>query len=108
MNSGNLAVLRVIGYHKDKGGTAPVCEVLDWTGTETPTEETLRSVPVKEGEVFRHKVHRLMVLGFNKVAATRIALLNFRLEPFHKPISPQTVVLWKDMDDRLTRWFQLE
>jgi hypothetical protein len=108
MNSGNLAVLRVIGYHKDKGGTAPVCEVLDWTGTETPTEEMLRSVKVKEGEVFRHKVHRILVFGLNKDAARRIALLDFRLEPFHKPISPQTVVLWKDMDDRLKRWFLLE
>jgi len=108
MNSGNLAVLRVIGYHKDKGGTAPVCEVLDWTGTETPTEEMLRSTQVREGEVFRQKIHRIIVFGLNKDAVRRISLLDFRLEPFHKPICPQTVVLWKDMDDRLKSWFQLE
>lgn len=108
LNSGNLAMLRVIGDHKDKGGTFPVCEVLDWTGTETPTVEMLRSTQVKEGEVFRQKIHRLILLGFNKAAARRIALLDFTLEPFHKPICPQTLVLWKEMDDRLKGWFQIE
>lgn len=34
--TGNLAILRVIGYHSDKGGTSPICELLDWTGTEMP------------------------------------------------------------------------
>ena len=68
----------------------------------------LRSVQVKEGDVFRHKVHRILLFGLNKDAARRIALLDFMLEPFHKPISPQTVVLWKDMDDRLKRWFLLD
>lgn len=108
LNAGNLATLRVIGFHKDKGGTFPLCEVLDWTGTETPTEEMLRSAQVKEGEVFRHKVHRLIVAGFNKSAAKRITILDFTLPPFHKPICPQTLVLWKDMDDRLKSWFQVE
>ena len=108
MNSGNLAMLRVIGYHTDKGGTSPVCEVLDWTGTETPTEEMMRPIPVREGEVFRQKVHRLMLLGLNKDAARRTACLDFTLAPFHKPICPQSVVLWKDLDDRLKRWFQME
>ncbi len=108
LNSGNLAVLRVIGFHKDKGGVFPICELLDWTGAETPTEEMLRSAQVKEGEVFRHKIHRVILLGFNKDAARRIVLLDFTLAPFHKPICPQTLVQWKEMDDRLKSWFQME
>jgi hypothetical protein len=106
--SGNLAVLRVIGYHTDKGGRTPVCELLDWTGTELPSKETLRSSKVKEGDAFRHKVHRLMLLGLNKDVAKRIVRLDFTLDPFHKPICPQSVVRWKDLDDFLKRWFLLE
>ncbi len=108
LNSGNLAILRVIGYHTDKGGKFPVCELLDWTGTELPAQETLRSANVKEGEFFHQKIHRLMLLGLNKDAAMRIVRLDFTLEPFHKPICPQTLVRWKDLDDSLKRWFLME
>jgi hypothetical protein len=106
--SGNLAILRVIGYHADKGGTSPVCELLDWTGTETPSQEVLRLAKVKDGEAFGQKIHRLMLLGFNKDATRRTIRLDFTLEPFHKPICPQSAVLWKQMDDFLKRWFQME
>jgi hypothetical protein len=106
--SGNLAILRVIGYHTDKGGTAPVGELLDWTGTELPSRETLQSAEIKEGEAFRQKIHRLLLFGLNKDAAKRIVSLDFTLEPFHEPICPQTVVRWKDLGQFLKKWFQLE
>ena len=106
--SGNLAILHVIGYHTDKGGTAPVCELLDWTGTELPSQETLQSAKVKEGEAFHQKIHRLLLLGLNKDAAKRIARLDFTLQPFHKPVCPQTLALWKDLDQFLKNWFQVE
>ncbi len=106
--SGNLAIFRVIGFHADKGGTFPICELLDWTGTEAPSQETLRSVKVREGEAFRQKIHRLILLSLNNGAAKRVVRLDFTLEPFNKPICPQTLVLWKEMDNFLKRWFQLE
>lgn len=108
LTSGNLSIFRVIGFHVDKGGTFPICELLDWTGTETPSQETLRSVKVREGAAFRQKVHRLILLGLNKDAAKRILRLDFTLEPFHKPICPQTLVLWKEMDNFLKKWFLME
>ncbi len=107
--SGNLVILRVIGFHTDKGGTSPVCELLDWAGTEPPSEETLRSTKVKESNPEdRHKIHRLMLLRLDKNAAKRIVRLDFMLEPFHQPICPQSAVLWKQLDVFLKRWFQLE
>lgn len=108
LHSGNLAILRVIGYHTDKGGTSPVCELLDWSGQEPPSQETLRSARVREGEAFRQKIHRLMLLRLNKDAARRIVILDFTLEPFHQPIAPQSVVLWTELDVFLKRWFRLE
>jgi hypothetical protein len=107
--SGNLAILRVIGFHTDKGGTSPVCELLDWTGTEPPSEAMLRSTNVKESNpADTHKIHRLMLLRLDKSAAKKIVRFDFTLEPFHKPSCPQAVVMWKQLDVFLKRWFQLE
>jgi hypothetical protein len=36
LQSGNLAVFRVIGYHVDLGGTSPILELLDWIGGDIP------------------------------------------------------------------------
>jgi hypothetical protein len=107
--SGNLAMLRVIGYHTDKGGTSPVCELLDWTGTEVPSQETLRSTNVRESNpADKHKIHRFMIFKLDKNAARRIVLLDFTLEPFHKPVCPITATRWKELDDFLKRWFLIE
>lgn len=107
--SGNLAILRVIGYHTDKGGTSPICELLDWTGTEIPSQETLRSAKVREGDTgYRHSIQRFMIFRLNKSAAKRIVRLDFTLEPFHKPVCPVTATSWKELDDFLKRWFLME
>jgi hypothetical protein len=107
--SGNLAILRVIGYHTDKGGTSPICELLDWTGTEVPSQETLRSAKVREGgSGHSPRIHRFMIFRLDKNAAKRIARLDFTLEPFHKPVCPVTATHWKEFDDFLKRWFQME
>jgi len=39
--SGRLIILRVIGHNADRGGTAPIVELLDWVGRELP--DNLRS-----------------------------------------------------------------
>jgi len=36
LQSGKLALLHVIGFHQDKGGRGPVCEILDWIGENAP------------------------------------------------------------------------
>ena len=35
---GNLCLLRVIGHHEDKGGKAPILEMLDWSGQLLPSK----------------------------------------------------------------------
>ncbi len=36
LHSGRFIVLRTIGHHLDRGGRAPVCEVIDWSGHDIP------------------------------------------------------------------------
>lgn len=107
--TGNLAILRVIGYHSDKGGTSPICELLDWTGTEMPSQDTLRNAKVREGDTGRFpRIQRFMIFRLDKNAAKRIVRLDFTLEPFHKPVCPVTATRWKEFDDFLKRWFLIE
>ena len=46
--SGRLVILRVIGHHSDKGGTAPICELLDWVGDRVPDQSELRKLPPRK------------------------------------------------------------
>src|SRR5207245_10674356 len=45
--SGRFVILRVIGHQTDKGGTAPVCELLDWVCEELPNELPLRFLGIR-------------------------------------------------------------
>ena len=109
MNSGNLAIIHVIGYHTDKGGTNPVCELLDWTGTIIPTEEMLRTAGLKESNpADRHKIRRFMIFRLDKKAAKRIERLEFTLEPLQERVPPISAILWKQRDEFLKRWFLME
>lgn len=44
--SGRLALFRVVGHHSDTGGRHAVCEILDWIGTELPSESDAQRLPV--------------------------------------------------------------
>ncbi len=45
--SGRFVVLRVIGHNTDKGGTSPICELLDWIGDSRPNESQLKTVEIR-------------------------------------------------------------
>lgn len=36
LQSGNWTLLHVVGHHNDMGGRSPICELLDWSGSEVP------------------------------------------------------------------------
>lgn len=40
--SGARVLFRVIGFHTDAGGTSPVCEILDWPGSELPDQHAAK------------------------------------------------------------------
>lgn len=46
--SSRLAILRVIGHHADKGGTSPICELLDWVGDDVPDQPHLESLAIRK------------------------------------------------------------
>jgi hypothetical protein len=51
--SGRFVVLRVIGHNTDKGGTSPICELLDWIGDSLPNESQLKTVSIRKSNEAR-------------------------------------------------------
>lgn len=106
--SGKLIVFRVIGLHTDKGGTSPICEILDWVGDSIPPSEMLATIGIRSSqERFRHTVTKLLIVGTRKDVAQRMRPLGTRLEPAQKSERP-TVEHQKYLDKFLRDWFALE
>lgn len=106
--SGRLAIFRVIGHRTDKGGTYPVCELLDWTGDEVPSGDVLRSLPVKLSQrQFGRPVTKLMLVGLSKKWARRIEEIGLTLQPAQTP-ERSSVEHFKYLDKFLQNVFSLE
>jgi hypothetical protein len=104
--SGRLIILRVIGHHTDRGGTAPICELLDWVGEEVP--ESLQSLGIRKG-AGKRPVTQLMIgsVRAKERPDGRLQHLRFNLKPVQKPAG-YTVSLWRWLDTTLKRDFDLE
>jgi hypothetical protein len=120
LGSGKYALLRVIDYHSDKGGIAPICELLDWVGDEIPPLEALQALPVRgtgphavgcrPNEIIRFMLGRT---SERELPRERVRRLGIKLEPAQKrpPAAgrqvpwPVRVYLWRSLDASLARDF---
>lgn len=104
--SGNRILLRVIGFHSDKGGKGPICEILKWKGKRIPSQEKLRALGVYE-----HKCHGSQFLigrtSERQLPQSRLEPLDIKLPPSQKA-GGYTVLLWVVLDEYLEKWFRLK
>lgn len=62
LSSNNYVLFRVIGFHEDKGGSGPVCEILDWSNFEVPNRRKIRKLNYRSAKKpFQHLSQFLMV-----------------------------------------------
>ncbi|HWA93622.1 MAG TPA: DUF4259 domain-containing protein [Terracidiphilus sp.] len=120
--SDRLVVFRMVDDRTDRGGTYPICEILDWIGTEIPTAVELKGKGTKPSRAdYKHSIHRLMLVGLNRKWLKRIQPLDLNQTPLHSKIlksikgkiathkqPPSTVVHFKGLDKFLKEWFLLE
>jgi hypothetical protein len=104
--SGRFVVLKVIGHHTDKGGTAPICEMIDWIGEELPAERTLRSLSIRQS----NQAHRRTQFMIGRTKAKerpddRIRYLRISLRPSQTP-GQFTVTLWRRFDNFLAEVYE--
>lgn len=106
--SEKLIVFRVIGRHTDKGGTYPVCELLDWTGDAIPSEGVLRSLAIRASRsIHDHTITKIMMVGFRKKWGRRVQDAGVTLAPAQTP-ERSSVEHFKYLDKFLKYWFDLE
>jgi hypothetical protein len=94
-------LFRVIGFHTDKGGTSPVCEMLDWAGAELPSEEVVK------GLMGKGKQFMLGRLKEKELPVERIIRLGVNSESNRKP-GGYTVLLWSRLDQQLRDFLGVE
>lgn len=95
--SETFVMFRVIGYHVDRGGIAPVFEILDWTGDHVPERRELESVGVKKWSGDRKQ---LMVgrVSARELPRDRVVRTGFKMKPHQKKPQGYTMTLWRWLD----------
>lgn len=105
LTNGRLVIFCIIGHQTDKGGTYPVCELLDWMGEDIPPKDVLRSLNVKRSRPdYKHAITQMMLVGLNQKWAKRLLEVEVRLKPTQRK-GPSSVVHFKYLDHFLKNWF---
>jgi hypothetical protein len=106
MRSGRWVILRTIGHHSDKGGTGPICKLLDWSGEQIP--ESFSCFDVRESRGVRPITQFLIGrTRANERPDDRLRVLGINMTPAQKPAG-FTVLLWRWFDKTLKEKFGLE
>ncbi|HEY2470596.1 MAG TPA: hypothetical protein VGI45_22570 [Terracidiphilus sp.] len=102
---GRLIIFCVIGHHTDKGGTYPVCELLDWIGEEIPPKDSLRMLEVKRSRPdHKHAITQMMLVGLSQKWSKRLVEIEVRLKPTQKRAG-SSVVHFKYLEQFLKNSF---
>jgi hypothetical protein len=106
MQSGRFIILRAIGHHRDRGGTSPICELLDWSGEQIP--QSFGSVGVRKSLGPRPMTQ--FMIGRTRLKErpdNRLRVLGVNMTPSQRP-DGCTVLLWRRFDKILNERFGLE
>lgn len=108
--SGKTIIFRVIGVQGDKGGTWPVCEILDWTGDSIPEISEMSGMPIRR--CIDDKTSRPQ-LGIGRASRKeypeqRLTRLQRKLPPSQDVGYPNTFTLWRILDSTLAKCFGLQ
>jgi hypothetical protein len=108
MLSGKLALFHVIGFHNDKGGRGPVCEIFDWTGDNAPDQRAME----KLGYKFAKKPHQhlsqflLASLSTKDFQRQRVSLVAQGVVSKQK-LGGYSVLFWRYIDKEFEQLFDL-
>jgi len=107
-----LALFRCYGVHTDKGGQSSLVELLDWTGTDVPSQLDFEKLP---GRLHRHELVQTSFPAIympvetpraHRFPSDRISLRARGLRVMEPRAAGLSVVLWSRMNDEI--WLQLD
>src|SRR5688572_2139029 len=111
-SSGKYALFRVIGHFVDNGGRRPICEILNFFGTQLPNDrntlERLTFIKAKEKDFLGNNFSRFFVGDINQKyePKDKVQLLAKNIKGMQEPKSPTTLIFWRVLDSRLTELFK--
>ncbi|MCJ7824680.1 MAG: hypothetical protein MUP44_07265 [Anaerolineales bacterium] len=106
LQSGKLALIHVIGFHQDKGGRGPVCEILDWTGDKVPDRKAMK----KMGYIYAKKPYQHLCqflfgsLSEKDFKRERVSLVAKKIKPKQR-LGGYSVIFWRSIDDQFDQFF---
>lgn len=109
LQSGLFVLLHVIGFHQDKGGRGPVCEILEWTGEKIPSKLDIEKLGyIKAKEPHQHLSQFLFgSLGPKDFPKDRIGFVIKDVKPKQKP-GGYSFILWRSIDRQFDVLFGLK
>jgi hypothetical protein len=110
LQSGRVVLFRVVGYHTDLGGRLPICDVLDWIGTEVPSADVIAALPCRR-PVALLADRGYETLGIGATSARELPKLRVTRTGIVTPpvgrADAWLFALWRMLDDALQRDFGL-
>jgi len=107
LSSDRWALMRVIGFHEDKGGRAAVCELLDWTGETIPSAEEITRLSVRREAAPRATSQFLFQEPRTQRDKTRIRRTGVR-STLAQECGVYTALVWPYVDRQLHEIFGLD
>jgi hypothetical protein len=109
LKSGKLALLHVIGFHQDKGGRGPVCEILEWIGQNAPDKKAIEKMGYRFAkEPSQHLCQFLFgSLSAKDFQKERVNLVAQNVKPKQK-CGGYTVIFWRSVDKQFEQFFRLQ
>lgn len=108
LQSGKYVLLHVIGFHKDKGGRGPICEILNWVGEKVPDEKAMRKMRYKHAKKPDQHLCQFIFGSLNAkdLNRERINLVAQGIIPKHNS-GGLTIILWRYVDKQFEQLFGL-
>jgi hypothetical protein len=106
LQSGKLALLHVIGFHQDKGGRGPVCEILEWVGERAPDKKAIGKMKYRFAQgPYQHLSQFLLAsLSAKDFEGERVSLVAKGVRPKQK-LGGYTVIFWRSVDKQFEQFF---
>lgn len=102
-------LLRVIGHHQDKGGTAPIVELLQWSGSDLPSPGEIPKLSVWRYQYPNGRELTQFMIGATsgrEYPAARLRDTGVVSKPCQSP-GAYRVALWRSLDRELETFFGL-
>lgn len=105
-------IFRVIGFSTDKGGTTPICELLNWQGEKIPGKFRLRFIGIRKKTYPHTKKYALTQFCLcrtseQQLPADRVERLGIFMKPSQKA-GINAGFSWIDLDRSLKENFDFE